>query len=75
MAKTKKPRPLTKIGREIEALQARAGWGGNDVGYAVALGVHPNTIYKWKVGDRKVRNIWWDKMRRMADGLAAAARS
>lgn len=51
----------------IERFQQQAGFKGKDAAFAVAIGVHPNTLFKWKTGKRiKITPIYWEKMERLA---------
>ena len=58
--------PTTKQGREINRLQVRSGL--NDTEFAAAMGIHTQTLYKWKTGVTKkpLREVFWDKMRSLA---------
>ena len=58
---------ITKQGREIGRLQVRSGL--NDTEFAAAMGIHTQTLYKWKTGVTKkpLREVFWDKMRSLAN--------
>lgn len=62
---------LTKDGKRIDALQKRAGYEDNATGFAALLGIHANTLVKWKRGIvKRIKPIYWEKM----EALAGASR-
>lgn len=66
-------RPITKIGKLIEALQRKAGFDGNDTGFAAEIGIHVNTLYKWKTGQvQRIKKGDWALMNALAERPVSA---